>query len=87
MPSVRPLEEQGELESQRLWRHTIQALKNKDHDRATDDKTRIEDKQREDAAHRGDSEWHPALFRRVQGGPGGSEEGQEELDWVLNAKM
>jgi len=86
-PSVRPIEEQGELESQKLWRNTIQALKNKDHDAATDDKTRIEDKQREVAAHRGEQEWQPALFRRVQGGPGGPEEGIEELDWVLNAKM
>jgi len=85
-PSVRPLEEQGDLESQKLWRNTIQALKIKDHDAATEDKTRIEDRQREDASHL-EGEWQPVLFRRVHGGPGGSEEGQEELDWVLKAKM
>lgn len=84
---MRPLEEQGDRESQKLWRTTIQALKNKDHERATEDKTRIEDQQREDAAQRGEHEWQPALFRRVQGGSGGSEEGEEDLDWIVNGKL
>lgn len=32
-------------------------------------------------------DWHPQLFRRVQGGNGGSEEGEEDLDWIINAKV
>lgn len=32
-------------------------------------------------------DWHPTLFRAVRGGHGGSEEGEEDLDWIINAKM
>jgi hypothetical protein len=32
-------------------------------------------------------DWHPQLFRRVKGGHGGPEEGEEDLDWIINAKM
>ena len=55
----------------------------------TDEKTKIEDRQREEAAQRAQEniEWHPRLFRRVQGGPGGLEEGEEDLEWVINANM
>lgn len=65
------------------------ALKDRNHDVATDEKTKVEDQQREDAAKRSEQgvEWHPKLFRRVRGGPGGSEEGEEDLDWILNAEM
>ncbi|MCJ1258406.1 hypothetical protein MMC24_006239 [Lignoscripta atroalba] len=88
-PLVRPLEEQHERESQKLWYKTVAALKERNHDAATDDKTRIEDIQREEAARRANEgvEWHPRLFRRVQGGPGGPEEGEEDLDWILNANI
>lgn len=88
-PSVRPLEEQEERESQNLWQNVTAAVKNKDHQNATDEKFRIEDRQREEAARRADDgiDWRPRLFRRVQGGPGGSEEGEEDLDWIINAKM
>ena len=56
---------------------------------ATDEKTKIEDMQRDEAAKRVEDgvEWHPRLFRPVKGGPGGSEEGEEDLDWILNANM
>ncbi|PIG69047.1 oxysterol-binding protein [Aspergillus arachidicola] len=56
---------------------------------ATDEKTKIEDRQREEAAKRANDgvEWHPKLFRRVQGGPGGADEGEEDLDWVINAQI
>jgi hypothetical protein len=56
---------------------------------ATDEKTKIEDAQRDEAAKRAEEniEWHPKLFRAVRGGPGGSEEGEEDLDWILNASM
>lgn len=88
-PVVRPIEEQGERESQRLWQKTAQAVRDRDHDVATVEKTKVEDRQRrerESRIHDG-VEWHPRLFRRVKGGPGGSEEGIEELEWIINAKM
>ncbi|KAL1953941.1 hypothetical protein VTO42DRAFT_2019 [Malbranchea cinnamomea] len=88
-PLTRPLEEQGERESQKLWHSTVQALIAKDHDLATAEKTKIEDRQRQEAAARVEKgiEWHPKLFRRVKGGPGGPEEGEEDLDWILNATI
>ena len=88
LPSARPVEEQEERESQRLWLKTVQALKNRDHDTATDEKSKIEDQQREDAARRGSEDnWRPELFRPVHAGPGGPEEGEENLDWVIDARM
>lgn len=56
---------------------------------ATDEKTKIEDMQRDEAAKRVEEgvEWTPRLFRHVQGGPGGPDEGEEDLDWILNANM
>lgn len=86
---VRPLEEQADRESQKLWHPTVIALKNRNHDVATEEKTRVEDQQREDAAMRLEQglEWQPRLFRKVRGGPGGSEEGEEALDWILSADM
>ncbi len=86
---MRPLEEQTERESQRLWYNTAQAVINRDHVLATDEKTKIEDMQRDEAARRAGEgiEWHPRLFRAVKGGPGGPDEGEEDLDWILNANM
>ncbi|KAH6648313.1 Oxysterol-binding protein [Truncatella angustata] len=88
-PQVRPLEEQDERESQRLWAKTARAVKDKNHEVATDEKTKIEDMQREEAAKRGaeNVEWHPRLFRAIRGGPGGEEEGEEELEWIINAHI
>ncbi|KAM5376652.1 hypothetical protein ACJA88_006975 [Fusarium oxysporum] len=88
-PTVRPIEEQEERESQRLWDKTARAVKDRNHELATDEKTKIEDRQREEAAQRAQEniEWHPRLFRRVQGGPGGLEEGEEDLEWVINANI
>lgn len=87
-PLARPLEEQDDRESPKLWLKVTQALRNRDHDTATDEKSRIEEQQRDEAAKRGgDDKWQPAHFRKVQGGPGGSEEGEENLDWIINAKM
>lgn len=88
-PSARPLEEQDERESQRLWYKTAQAVIARDHELATDEKSKIEDRQRDEAAKRAEDgiEWHPKLFRPIQGGPGGSEEGEEGLDFILNAHM
>lgn len=86
---ARSLDEQEERESQKLWYNTAQAVKARDHELATDEKTKIEDMQRDEAAKRAEDgvEWHPRLFRPVRGGPGGSEEGEEDLDFILNANM
>ncbi|KAK3394446.1 hypothetical protein B0H63DRAFT_460927 [Podospora didyma] len=88
-PSCRPLEEQDERESQVLWAKTAQAVKDRNHELATDEKTKIEDMQREEAAKRANDgvEWHPRLFRRVKGGPHGPEEGEEDLEWIINAQI
>ena len=88
-PSVRPLDEQEDRESQKLWLKTNNAIRNSDHIAATDEKTAIEEAQREEAAQRLQDGlgWHPRLFRAVRGGPGGPEEGEEALDWILDAEM
>ncbi|KAL4869280.1 hypothetical protein BDV12DRAFT_168242 [Aspergillus spectabilis] len=88
-PTSRSIEHQGERESQRLWQSTVKAIIAQDHESATDEKTKIEDRQREEAAQRAQQgvEWHPRLFRAVHGGPGGSEEGEEALDWIINAHI
>ena len=56
---------------------------------ATEEKSKIEDLQRDEASKRADEgvEWHPTLFRRVHGGPNGPDEGEEDLDWIVNAQM
>lgn len=88
-PLVRPIEDQDERESQRLWATTAKAVRERNHELATDEKTRIEDRQREEAAARINDgvDWHPRLFRRIRGGPGGTDEGEEDLEWILNANM
>ncbi|ELR05004.1 hypothetical protein VC83_05109 [Pseudogymnoascus destructans] len=88
-PLVRPLEEQGERESQKLWHRTAQAVIARNHEVATDEKTAVEDMQRREAAARlaDGVEWRPRYFREVRTGPGESEEGEEGLDWILNADI
>ncbi|KAL4912774.1 hypothetical protein BDW62DRAFT_216041 [Aspergillus aurantiobrunneus] len=88
-PTTRPIEQQGERESQRLWQSTVKAIIAQNHEAATDEKTKVEDRQRDEAAKRAEHgvEWHPRLFRAVQTGPDGSEEGEEGLDWIINANV
>ncbi|KAJ2897292.1 hypothetical protein MKZ38_004803 [Zalerion maritima] len=88
-PLVRTIEDQEERESQRLWYPTVQAIKQRNHELATEEKTKIEDMQREEAAKRAADgvEWHPRLFRRVRGGPSGPDEGEEDLEWILGANI
>lgn len=88
-PSARPLEEQDERESQKLWYKTAQAVKERNHEVATDEKTAIEDMQRDEAAKRAEDgvEWLPRLFRPVRLNPGESDEGLDGLDWILNADI
>ncbi|KAI3323466.1 Oxysterol-binding protein [Xylariaceae sp. AK1471] len=88
-PKVRPIVEHQEHESQRLWQKTAQAVKEKNHELATDEKTKIEDKQREEAAKRTAAgvEWHPRLFRLVKPEVDGNEEDMENLEWIINATI
>lgn len=88
-PQVRPLEDQAERESQRLWEKTANAVKERNHEVATDEKTKIEDRQREEAAHRVQYgvDWKPRLFRRVRAAPGEYEEDMADLEWIINADM
>lgn len=88
-PKARPIEEQGERESQRLWLNTVKAVHVMDHDKATTEKAKIEDRQREEAKRREElgEEWQPKLFRRVNAGHGGSEEGEDDLEWIINANV
>lgn len=86
-PSARPLEEQGEHESQRLWKGVTDALKKRDHNTATEEKTRIEDAQREEAkAMGGEDHFKARLFRSTAGGSGLGDN-EEGLDWILNGAM
>lgn len=76
-PSVRPLEEQGEFESRRLWKKVTDALAARDHEVATDEKFKIENYQRELAKKRVQDgvEFYPKLFRRARPG--------EDLDYYI----
>lgn len=88
-PLARPISEQGERESQRLWEKVCKAVHAVDHTTATEEKAKIEDRQRQEAAERQEKgiEWHPKLFRHVDARPGGREEGEEDLEWIINADM
>ncbi|KIX07869.1 uncharacterized protein Z518_02523 [Rhinocladiella mackenziei CBS 650.93] len=88
-PLTRPIEEQDERESQRLWLSTVKAVHAMDHEKATVEKAKIEDRQREEAKRREELgvEWKPKLFRRVDAGHGGSDEGEEDLEWIINAHL
>ena len=81
IPKSRPLDEQAPRESQRLWATTTQAIKKADHRGATDEKTKIEEEQRREAAERGESAWQPKLFKKI---PAGDE---EQLDWIIDAEV
>ncbi|PWW79117.1 hypothetical protein C7212DRAFT_340042 [Tuber magnatum] len=84
-PVVRPLSEQDGRESQKLWKPVISALKRRDQDAATEEKFRIEDRQREEARLREADgvEWTPRFFRTVD--PAKGEE--EELDWIISTHI
>ncbi|TKA75374.1 hypothetical protein B0A55_06018 [Friedmanniomyces simplex] len=82
MVKARPLNEQSPRESQRLWDTTTRAIKKADQKTATDEKSRIEDEQRAEAAERGGEEnWKPVLFNAA---PPGDE---EQLDWIIDARV
>ncbi|VDB90781.1 Bgt-461, partial [Blumeria graminis f. sp. tritici] len=76
-------------ESQKLWHKTVQAVKECNHEVATDEKTKVEDMQRDEAAKRVENGevWSPRLFRPTKENAGVCEEIEDQLDWILNACM
>lgn len=66
-PKTRPLSEQWEYESRRLWHPTIVALSHRDHKTATEEKYKVENEQRIKAKKRVEDgvEFHPRLFRPI----------------------
>jgi hypothetical protein len=66
-PKTRPLEEQFEYESRKLWKPTTDALSKRDHITATEEKSKVEDEQRSRAKKRVEDgvEFHPKLFKAV----------------------
>lgn len=67
-PSTRPLAEQWDYESRKLWLPTIRGLAKRDHKIATDEKFKVEDEQRQLAKERAQKgeEFHPKIFLRLQ---------------------
>ncbi|KAI8877987.1 Oxysterol-binding protein, partial [Backusella circina FSU 941] len=65
---VEPLKNQEHNESRRLWSKVTAGLVSNDMDKATDEKTAIENKQREDRAHREKEgiEWYPRFFEQTK---------------------
>lgn len=80
-PKVRPLAEQLDYESRKLWAPTIAGLAQRNHDIATEEKAKVENEQRQKAKERLDEgvEFQPRLFRPVQP----SETAIKELEYVL----
>ena len=88
-PQVRPIKDQEERESQRLWEKTANAVRERNHELATDEKTKIEERQRVEAAQRAQEgvEWKPRLFRAVKDGPGEPEQDRASLEFIIDADM
>lgn len=79
-PKVRPLEEQLDRESCKLWGPTIKALGERNHELATEEKAKIENEQRQMAKVRAEKgiEFLPKLFKKVT-----NSESSEGLEYVL----
>lgn len=62
-----PIQEQENFESERLWEKVSNAIANDDQMKATEEKTVLEDAQREAVRERKKSgcEWVPKLFEQV----------------------
>ena len=60
-------DEQDEYESRRLWSKVSTAIKNRDMDTATAEKTLVEDSQRAKARDREETghSWHPTFFNEI----------------------
>lgn len=83
-PKVRDISEQGDFESRKLWLKVTDALANRNHEVATDEKFKVEEEQREAAKKRVEDgvEFHPKLFRELTIEET-SEFGNENLEFVI----
>lgn len=67
-PNTRPLVEQWDYESRKLWLPTIRGLAKRDHKIASEEKFKVEDEQRQLAKQRAQKgeEFHPKMFLRLK---------------------
>nr|AZQ56707.1 oxysterol-binding protein [Suhomyces bokatorum] len=80
-PKVRPISEQWEYESRRLWEPTLKGLSKRDHELATEEKFKVENEQRIQAKKRAELgvEFHPRLFRAAKD----LEQDIKDLEYVI----
>lgn len=80
-PKTRPLEEQLDYESRKLWSPTVAALAKRNHELATEEKYKVENEQRLSAKKRLEDgvEFHPKLFRPVSN----NDVGVEDLEYII----
>ncbi|KAH3679957.1 hypothetical protein WICMUC_000700 [Wickerhamomyces mucosus] len=81
-PQVRPIEEQGEFESRKLWKHVTDALGDRNHEIATNEKFKIEDDQRIKTKKREEEniEFYPKLFKKNENK---NENESSDLDYYI----
>lgn len=74
---VPPIDNQNRMESKRLWKDVAEAITRRDHQRAAEHKTVLEEEQRRLAKVRDDNglDWQPNFFRL-----------QDDGQWVLIEK-
>lgn len=84
-PKVRPLEEQFDYESRKLWAPTIEGLRLRDHELSTREKSKVEEEQRVLAKKRLEDgvDFQPKLFRPVSP----DEKSIEDLEYVIYKKF
>lgn len=85
LPKVRPLEEQFDFESRKLWGPTIKGLSVRDHQLATDEKFKVENEQRELAKRRLETgeEFYPRLFKAVDS----QDKESQDLEFLIYKKF
>lgn len=83
-PSVRPIEEQWDYESRKLWKPTVDALTRKDYDKATEEKSTVENGQREETRRRQQSgtTFKPKFFRLLA-----QNEEQQDLEYIIDQEF
>ncbi|KAH3676807.1 hypothetical protein OGATHE_001297 [Ogataea polymorpha] len=83
-PKVRDISEQGAYESRRLWKKVTDALAQRDHHTATDEKFKIEEEQRVQQKKREEEgvDFHPKLFKQMPVAET-ARKGNENLEYVI----
>lgn len=83
-PKIRSLNQQGEFESRKLWKNVTDALGERNHEIATNEKFKIEEMQRNDAKKRIQDgvEFHPKLFKSIPI-DNSNKFGNENLEFII----